>query len=40
MWPDKWVKLNLDYGKRIFEMVHKSLGRIIDGCAPSDRRPL
>ena len=40
IWPDNWVMLNLDYCKRIFEMVHKSPGWIIDSCALNDKRTL
>ena len=36
MWPDKRMKLNLDYCARIFDMVFKSFGWSIDGCAPND----
>ena len=39
MWSDKWVKLISEDCKRIFEMAHKSPGKIIDGFAPNDRTP-
>ena len=40
IWPDKWMILNLDYFSRIFKVVSKFLGCIIDGSAPSDKRTL